>query len=78
MRLKNCEAAVVSYKKISKICLNARCGGMCLPDPGAFDGQKPISSSQMQFELCALAVATLFWQLSLLFLGKCSFDRVLR
>jgi hypothetical protein len=78
MRLVNCEATVVSYKEISKIFPNARCGGMGLPDPDAFDGYKAMSSSQMQFEVCALAVATLTWQLSLVVLGNCSFDRVLR
>ena len=48
MRLVNCEAAVVSYKLISKIFPNARCGGICLPDPDVFDEYKPSSSSQMQ------------------------------
>ena len=47
MRLVNCEAAVVSYKKYSNIFPNARCGAMCIPAPNAFYRYKPISNSQM-------------------------------
>ena len=48
MRLVNCEAAVVSYKEISKILSNARCGGMCLPVPDAL-----IGTSQSQVLKCS-------------------------